>query len=229
MKLLGILFKNPFTIWIRWLIKARYYEHKYYGKHLTIDYMVRVTNSRFGNYNRLHNGVTLANVTMEDFSYVAQNSTLINVDIGKFSSIGNNVLAGLGKHPSRDFVSTHPIFYSPLSQVQITFATDHVYEEFAQIKIGNDVWIGARAIILDGVTIGDGAIVGAGAVVTKDVPAYAVMGGVPAKVLRYRFEPAEIDFLKQFKWWDKDIDWLRQNCKMMHDAKLLMKTYGDGA
>ena len=70
--------------------------------------------------------------------------------------------------------------------------------------IGNDVWIGLNATILDGVTIGDGAIVAAGAVVTKDVPPYAVVAGVPAKIIKYRFTESQIDFLLKFRWWEKD-------------------------
>lgn len=234
MKFIWIILKNPLVNWVKWLVGAIYYERKYAKKSLSIGYMARFTNCHFGNHNTLHGGAMLINVvlgnyntiyndarlinvTLGDFSYASSNSQLANIDIGKFSSIGPEVIAGLGKHPSRNFVSTHPIFYSPLGQLKITFVSDSFYKEFEQIKIGNDVWIGARAIILDGVTIGDGAIVAAGAVVTKDVPAYAVVGGVPSKILRYRFEPAEIEFLKKYKWWDKDIDWLRQNCETMRN------------
>ena len=219
----GIL-RNPATIWIKWLVGKLYYEHKYAAKHLAIGYMARFSNCRFGSYNTLNDGVELVNVTLGKFSYVATNSKVANTEIGNFSCIGPEVIVGLGKHPSRDFASVHPIFYSPLRQVQITFASPPYYEEFGRIQIGNDVWIGARAIILDGVTIGDGAIVGAGAVVTRDVPAYAVVGGVPAKVLRYRFESTEIDFLKQFKWWDRDIDWLRENATKFHNIQELIKS-----
>ena len=132
-------------------------------------------------------------------------------------------MIGLGKHPTRNFVSTHPAFFSSLGQSQVTFSTESVFEEFAKINIGNDVWIGARAIILDCVNIGDGAIIAACAVVTKDVPDYAVVGGVPAKILRYRFEPNEIKFLKEFTWWDKDISWLRENYYQLHDIKNFIK------
>lgn len=217
------MLKTPFTLWFKWLLCKVYFEHKYAKKHLVIGYMARFSNCAFGRYNTLYVNVQIVNVTMGDFSYIANNSKIANAEIGKFSCIGSEVLAGLGKHPSRDFVSTHPMFYSPFCQAQMTFSPNAAYDEFERIKIGNDVWIGARAIILDGVTIGDGAIVAAGAVVTKDVPDYAVVGGVPAKVLRYRFEENEIAFLKQFKWWDKDIDWLHKNYKQFHDIKKLMQ------
>ena len=85
--------------------------------------------------------------------------------------------------------------------------------------IGNDVWIGLNATILDGVTIGDGAIVAAGAVVTKDVPPYAVVGGVPAKIIKYRFTESQIDFLLKFRWWEKDRKWIQQNYKRFQDIE----------
>ena len=223
MNFIRMILKNPITVWIKWLVFKFYYERKYAANHLMIGYMTRVSNCQFSSYNTLEGGAVLDNVALGDFSYVATNSKVSNAEIGKFSCIGPEVIVGLGKHPSRYFVSVHPIFYSPLRQAQITFASRPFYEEFAQFKIGNDVWIGARAIVLDGVAIGDGAIVGAGAVVTKDVPAYAVVGGVPAKVLRYRFDPAEIEFLRHFKWWDRDMDWLRENAEKFHNIQELLK------
>ena len=91
--------------------------------------------------------------------------------------------------------------------------------------IGNDVWIGLNATILDGVTIGDGAIVAAGAVVTKDVPPYAVVGGVPAKIIKYRFTESQIDFLLKFRWWEKDRKWIQQNYKRFQDIESFIEAY----
>lgn len=205
------MLKNPFSLWIYWLVRKIYFEKKYAKNKLKIGYLASVKACTFGKYNSLYDGASLGYVTMGDFSYASTNSRITNAKIGKFVCIGPEVICGLGKHPSRNFVSVHPVFFSPNRQAQITFATQSHFEEIVPIQIGNDVWIGARALVLDGVNIGDGAIVGAGAVVTRDVPPYAIVGGVPAKILRYRFEPDEIDFLLASKWWDRDIDWLREN------------------
>ena len=211
--LIKSILKNPFSIWLKYLLCKFFYEFKFSKQHLSIGYLARFSNCKFGSFNTLNESSTLSNVELGDFTFIGRESNISNANVGKFSSIGSEVLVGLGKHPSRDFVSSHPIFYSVQKQAQETFVNRSYFEEFAQCKIGNDVWIGSRAIVFDGVTIGDGAIVGAGAVVTRDVPAYAVVGGTPAKILRYRFKSSEIKYLEQIKWWDKDIQWLRDHAK----------------
>ncbi|EPZ37468.1 transferase hexapeptide repeat containing protein [Anoxybacillus ayderensis] len=90
------------------------------------------------------------------------------------------------------------------------------------MSIGNDVWIGANSIVLDGVKIGDGAIVAAGAVVTKDVPDYAIVGGVPARVIRYRFNEEIIKQLKVIKWWDIDLNNLKNYENQFEDIELFL-------
>lgn len=221
--MISSILKNPFSIWLKWLVRKHYFERKYASKKLKIGYMANLNNCQFGNYNILYFGAEINNVVLGDFSYVAGESRLVNTTVGKFTCIGPEVICGLGRHPSRNFVSIHPIFYSPLGQSQLTFVSDSYFDEHAPIEIGNDVWIGARAIIRDGVKIGDGAIVGAGAVVTRDVPPYAIVGGVPAKIIRYRFQPAEIEFLEEMKWWDCDIEWIRENYEAFHDVSKLMQ------
>lgn len=83
-----------------------------------------------------------------------------------------------------------------------------------KVIIGNDVWIGSHALILGGVKIGDGAVIGAGAVVTKDVPPYAVVGGVPARIIKYRFSQEIIDKLLEIKWWNLPENILKENIKL---------------
>ncbi len=130
----------------------------------------------------------LHNVQLGDYSYFAKNAWVANTSIGKFCSIGPNFCCGLGIHPT-DGISTSPYFYRGK------------IEEHKHTTIGNDVFIGANVTILDGVTIADGAVVAAGAVVTKDVPPYAIVGGVPAEVKKYRFDAPTIQKLLEKQWW----------------------------
>jgi len=156
---------------------------------------------------------------MGNYSYISNNSYIINTAIGKFCSIGPRVLIGLGRHPSRTYVSTHPVFYSKSRDIVEPFAVDHEFREYIPICIGNDVWIGAGAIVRDGVSIGDGAIVGAGAVVTKDIPPYAVVGGNPARIIRYRFSEDYIRRLLDMKWWDWEISDLRKRSENLSNIE----------
>lgn len=211
------LFMNPITLWLRWLIKKIYLQMR--NNHLRLDYLSDVQNCKFGKYNTIYKFAKLRNSTLGDFSYVSKNSQVYNTKVGKFCSIAPNVQFGLGVHPSSEFVSTHPIFYSTLGQSQLTFLKENLFEEFPYSEVGNDVWIGANSIIKDGVKISDGAIVAAGAVVTKDVPPYAVVGGIPAKVIKYRFSEEEIKFLLEFKWWNRDIQWIENNKEFFKDVK----------
>ena len=92
------------------------------------------------------------------------------------------------------------------------------------MQIGNDVWIGTGAILLDGVTIGNGAIVAAGAVVNKDVPPYAVVGGVPAKIIKYRFSEEIVKKLEESRWWEKEESWLLKNAEKFSNIEIFLKS-----
>lgn len=128
-----------------------------------------------------------------------------NVDpytkIGRYCSIAHSVLIFNQNHPMQ-FKSTHGFFFNPVLGYCNTYLAD-----FTPLEIGNDVWIGARAIIMPNVKkIGDGAVIAAGAVVNKDVPPYSVVVGNPARVVRYRFSPETIEKLISSRWWDKSIE-----------------------
>lgn len=158
-------------------------------------------------------------------SYIAKQSNLV-AKIGRFSSIGSYVRFNTGIHPYDTFVSSSPVFYSVSKQklggsfTDIQFFDEHRYADPDKkygVLIGNDCWIGDGVFFTGGVTIGDGAVILAHAVITKDVPPYSIVGGIPAKIIKYRFDKETIDFLLKFKWWDKDESWLRNNISLMLD------------
>jgi acetyltransferase-like isoleucine patch superfamily enzyme len=157
----------------------------------------------------VYDGSSLHEVEVGRFSYVGRDSVLGQTTIGRFCSLGPELLCGHGEHPT-DFVSSSPVFYSTRKQCRVSFSDKDYFAEKKAITIGHDVWIGARALIRDGVNIGHGAIIGAGTIVLVDVPPYAIVGGVPAKLIRFRFAEDIIKKLLEVKWWEWNDDMLRK-------------------
>jgi len=174
-------------------------------------------NSELGGNNVLFNNVLVINSTIGAHTYIQKASTVVNATVGKFCSIAAGVSIGPGVH-KLDSVSTHPAFYLKNTPLVKTYCRQDEFTSSKQTIIGHDVWIGERAIILDGVTIGTGAVIAAGAVVTKNVEPYSIVGGVPAKALKTRFASAEIELMLKSKWWDKDEQWLQQNYKSFNNV-----------
>lgn len=161
-------------------------------------------------------------------SYIGANCS-IHGKIGKYCSIGSNVRVICGKHPVDTFVSTHPMFFSTAKQNGYTYVEKQKFEEYDfcenskyPIIIGSDVWVGSNVLIKAGVKVGDGAIIAMGAVVTHDVEPYSIVGGVPAKVLRYRFDSDQIEKLLALKWWDKSEEWIAQNADLFSDIRVFL-------
>ncbi len=160
-----------------------------------------VYNCNIGIYVELKQTHHIFNSNVGNYTYIARNSNIYNTTIGKFCSIGANFISGNGIHTIKG-ISTAPMFYSSIKRNGITMCENNKIEEFLPVTIGNDVFIGDNVIVLSGINIGHGAVIGAGTVVTKDIPPYAVAVGTPAKVIKFRFNPNQIESLLSIKWWD---------------------------
>lgn len=155
---------------------------------------------------KLYGGTFTHNCAIDAFSYVSPSCILHAVDLGRYCSIGDGV-AILSNHPT-DRLSTHPFTYESI------FAGEHSADastllpftaKLPRTQIGHDVWIGSNVKILSGVTIGDGCIIGAGSVVTKSISPFSIVGGVPAKLIRMRFEDLVIERIQAIRWWQYNL------------------------
>ena len=163
--------------------------------------------------------------------------SLISSDIGRFTSLAPNCTYINATHPYKPpFATTCPLFYSVIkgrNSKDFFFAERQIVEEFRYYdkerkivnKIGNDCWLGRDVTLIGGVEICDGAMVLAHAVVTKDVPPYAIVGGIPAKIIGYRYDEETIKFLLKIKWWNNKLDWFKENWNLLCDIEALKKYY----
>lgn len=164
------------------------------------DSTVQVGNCEFGKYVVLFDHVKMSHSSIGDYSYIQSSSRIFNCTIGNFCSIAAGVTIAPGIH-DHSLISTHPVFSQCLIPLPRTFARQNHFITNQRVTIGHDVWIGEKAIILDGVTIGNGAVIGAGAVVTKNVAPYEIVGGIPARHLKFRFTTDIIEKIEQSQWW----------------------------
>ena len=180
---------------------------------------------------RIGENCNVQSSSIGSYSYLGDNCNIPQTKIGKFCSIATGANLAAGNHPS-DYISTSPYTYST---IRWSFAAKCFYDrEFAYIneserclcEIGHDVWIGTGALLVASgrpLRIGNGAVIAAGAVVTKDVPAYAVVAGCPARVVRYRFNESIVERLEQFQWWNQNPTWLKENCHMFSDVESFLE------
>ncbi len=169
-----------------------------------------VVSSSFGRYVEIGQGARVAYCTFGDYSYCDRYADIANTTIGKFSNIASFTRIGPTDHPMHRASLHHFLYRSSMYWDDVE--DDPAFFEHRRSRratIGHDTWIGHGAVIRPEITIGDGAIVAAGAVVTKDVPAYTIVAGVPAVPLRARFSPNIAIRLVALAWWDWPHDRLR--------------------
>ena len=197
------------------------------SRNIRISLLSTIDNNTFLEGQNLISGFTHFTGKMGYGSYIASHSNLHQTKIGRFSCIAENVKVVTGEHPTRTFVSINPMFFSLLRQNGGTFVKRQKFEEYRYVDskkkysvvIGNDVWIGEMVLILEGIKIGDGAIIAAGAVVTKDIEPYSIVGGVPARLIKKRFTEKQIQYLLEYCWWNKSLDWIRSHADLFENIE----------
>lgn len=167
-------------------------------------------------------------------SYIGANSVVVG-NIGSYCSISERVTFITKTHPVNTFVSSHPCFYSIKKQSGFTYVNKQLFDEEPclgdksySIEVGNDVYIGFGVTIIGPCRIGDGAVIAAGAVITGNVPPYAIVGGVPAKIIKYRFSKEDIDFLERLQWWNKSQQWIKEYAKYFSSVGKLRDALNNG-
>jgi len=161
-------------------------------------------------------GTILAGSRIGAHSYLGRDAYCELASTGPFCSIGPRAMVGLSSHPTH-FVSSYPGFFHTVALTVTRFGGTETFEELRPVEIGADVWIGAGAIVLGGVKIGTGAIVAAGAVVRADVAPYCIVGGIPAKPIKWRFPEGLRARLLASAWWTLPEAVLRQHVGLMTD------------
>lgn len=223
-----LLFKNTVAVLFKPLSSILVYiqNRRLYHSHLSFCFSSRIAkDSQFEGCNGLGDNSKFDG-KMGYATYISDNCDIVG-NIGRFCCIAPDVVTPMGNHPIRaPFATVHPMFFSERCQNGHTFAKQTMFEEWLRpVEIGNDCWIGQRVVICGGVKVGDGAVVYAGAVVTKDIPPYAIVGGVPARIIAYRYDEQTIEWLLKIQWWNLPVDWLRDNWDALCDIDKLKLLY----
>jgi phosphonate metabolism protein (transferase hexapeptide repeat family) len=185
-----------------------------------------VRNCDFGRYTQVGEQTHMTDCVLSDYAYVQHYCDLMSADIGKFANIANMVRINPGFHPM-ERPTLHHFTYRP-TMYGMAEEDDAAFFEWRsrqRVVIGHDTWIGHGVVIMPGVHIGNGAVVGSNSVVTKDVPAYAIVAGAGAKLIRQRFPKAIALALESTAWWDWDHDTLTERMPEFKDLRSFLAKY----
>jgi len=184
-----------------------------------------ITNSSFGKYTEIRDYANISDTILDDYSYVSEYTQIINTNIGKFVNIASNVRINPGFHPYEMPCQHHMLYRKEMYGFGEDDEAFFNYRKIQKVDIGHDVWIGHGAVIMPGVNIGNGAIIGANAVVTKDVPAFAIVAGVGAKILKYRFPKQIQNQIQKIAWWEWDHETIKQRFEDLKDIREFIYKY----
>lgn len=197
----------------RFLQQRKYRKTNTLGESVTIAPGAVLGGAIFKDHSRVALGASVQDSVIGEYTAIGRYTKVTKSEIGKFCAISWDCTINAISHSYENLtVSAFP--YVPY----VGGFVEQRNQTYRRVVIGNDVWIGANSVIMPGVTIGDGAVVGAGAVVTKDVPAYAIVVGVPAKIVKYRFSEDVVRTLLELKWWNLDRGVIKKNIHLFQGA-----------
>lgn len=194
----------------------------------TINKSAQIYNSYLGAWTEIGPRVLLVDSLINDYTYLMDEVNIHYTEMGKFCSIASHTCINPGNHPVWRATQHHITYRSGSYDIDTGTELDEEIFEWRRskrAKIGHDVWIGHGATIMPGITIGNGAVIGSGSVVTKDVPAYSIYAGVPAKLIRYRFEPEVISKLEAIAWWNWPRNAIAAGLEDMKHMDLFLEKY----
>lgn len=199
------------------IFKNVYARRSVFGANTKVGDFSRIEDSLFGDNVELQRNSMIYHSEIDDFSYTGRNFVCWHAKIGKFCSLSWNVSIGGANHDYHR-ITQHAFLYA--KQFGMLDSEQNIgYDRFeSDCVIGNDVWIGCNSVICRNVHIGNGAVIAAGAVVTKDVPSYAIVGGCPAKIIKYRCSRSLAERLEKTEWWNLEPSVIKLNYNLFNSV-----------